>query len=165
MLIEPKLIFIFTIILITPLLSNVYGQEVEDIEIIPDNTPTGLISEIFDYLRIFFQNWVSEGDVEKYENPLGTTNDELEALTNNAVNSGQAGAELFFTLEETTISLIQVLSPIDLSLTIISIIALGVTLLIVIRLFHGMADHMLVVLTIVIFIIIILMAFGTDISI
>ena len=86
-------------------------------------------------------------------------------MTDNAVNSGQAGAELFFSLEETVISLIQALSPIELSHTIIAFIALGVTLLVIFKLFHGMMKHMLIVLSVVVFVIILLMTFNLDISI
>jgi hypothetical protein len=155
------------IILITVSLLALSGMVVsahaqEEVE---DNSPTGLIQEIFEFLRVFFQDWVSGGDIESYDNPLGTTNDELETLTDNAVNSGKAGAELFFSLEETTISLIQVLSPIELSITIISVIALGVTLLVIFKLFHGMAKHMLIVMAVVVFIIILLMAVNVDIAI
>ncbi len=152
---------IFGFILLTPIHYSYAQEEVEA----TDNSPTGLITDMFSFLRTFFQDWVSEGNIEQYPNPLGTTNDELETLTDNAVNSGQAGAELFFSLEETVISLIQVLSPIELSVTIISFIALGVTLLVVFKLFHGMMKHVLIVLTIVVFVIILLMTFNLDISI
>lgn len=130
-----------------------------------DNSPTGIISEIFDWLRDFFQGWISGGDIEKYPNPLGTTNEELEELTDKAVNTGQRGADLFFAMEEMLVALILALSPIEIAVTIVALIAFGVTFLIILKLTKRMTRHFLIVGLILGLIIILLMIFNLDISI
>lgn len=124
-----------------------------------------MISEIFDWLRDFFQGWVSEGDIEKYPNPLGTTNEELTDLTDKAVNTGQKGADLFFAMEEMLVSLILAMSPIELAVTIVALIAFGVTFLLIWKLTRRMTRHFLIVGLILGLIIILLMVFNLDISI
>ena len=130
-----------------------------------DNSPTGIITEIFNWLRDFFQGWVSSGDIEKYPNPLGTTNQELKDLTDKAINTGQRGADLFFAMEEMLVSLVLALSPIELAVTIVALIAFGVTFLIILRLTRRMTRHFLIVGLIIGLIIILLMVFNLDISI
>ena len=130
-----------------------------------DNSPTGMISEIFEYLRNFFQNWVKEGDIEKYPNPLKTTNEELEALTDTSVSAGERGADFFFAMEAVIVALIMALSPIELAVSIVAIIAFIVTLLVILKFFHGMARHMLIVFLVIGIIVILFMTFNLDISI
>ena len=103
---------------------------------------------------------VNDTDIDG--NPLGTTGDEINDVSDHAFGTLKEGKDFFFSFHELMQSIIFAGSPIDLDTTLVLIVSAGVALLFVMYMLKGVWKHMAIFGGIMVAIIAFFLVMGTN---
>lgn len=146
----------------------------EAFEIIDQESELELEEDIVGGFEGFIHEMITVGqgmgndsiDASDFEgNPIGMTEAEARDINNKGVNFFTAFAELFFTGHAFIVSVINGLSPVELGIAIVSIIALLVSIMMIMGHAKNMGKHWAIIVMVVSFVILFMIVVGGQASI
>lgn len=166
-------------VVLTPV-GDILGDVLDQSGFIPENPGTiiedeGMVEEeIVGGFEAFILEMIGLGgdmgqdaiDNSEFEgNPIGMTREEAEDINHKGIDFFTAFAEVFFTGHAFIVSLINGLSPVEMGVALVSILALLVTFYLMIK--HGkhIGHHWLIIIMVVASVMLVLIIFGSEASI
>ena len=116
--------------------------------------------DFFDWIGEFFRPTVK--GIEDVDNPLNTTNAELEDVLDSAVETGKAGTDFLFAFHNLFESIAFAISPIALNAILVAVVAGIFGALLIYRFSRRSAHHLFLFLAVIMAIVVIMMILGTN---